>query len=90
MIVRLFIRELKDKVVSFLMPPLEDVVSLCDVSKFKYEFALELANSLLKFFCVFLIRVLVCWSNAEVIAEGSANFLAIHFCNRGIRLGCSS
>ena len=44
-----------------------------------------LANSLLEFF-----RVLVCWSNAEVIAEGSANFLAIHFCNRGISLGCSS
>ena len=39
MIVRLFIRELKDKVVSFLMPSLEDVVSLCDVFKFKYEFA---------------------------------------------------
>ena len=39
MIVRLFLRELKDKVVSFLMPPLEDVVSLCDVSKLKYEFA---------------------------------------------------
>ena len=39
MIVRLFIRELKDKFASFLMPAVEDVVSLCDVSKLKHEFA---------------------------------------------------
>jgi|TARA_B100000497_G_scaffold15505_1_gene17919 hypothetical protein len=36
---RPFIRELKDKFASFLMPAVEDVVSLCDVSKLKHEFA---------------------------------------------------
>ena len=72
------------------MPPLEDVVFCVMFLNLSMSLLVELANSLLKFFCVFLIRVLVCWSNAEVIAEGSANFLAIHFCNRGISLGCSS
>ncbi|MDG1059371.1 MAG: hypothetical protein P8O84_01565 [Synechococcus sp. cluster3_bin.96] len=39
LIMRPFIRELKDKFASFLMPAVEDVVSLCDVSKLKHEFA---------------------------------------------------